>query len=118
MIPGTLPMFNGFPTTDRRHFLKHMAGMSLMAVPGMQFVSGLAHAAPALKKGHKSLIILWMGGGPATIDLWDLKPGSPNGGEFKPTNTAASGVQISDQLPLVGKQMKHLSVVRSLETTE
>src|SRR5437764_6724502 len=103
---------------DRRHFLKHVAGMSLLAVPGMRFVQGLAQAAPDLKKRHKSVIILWMGGGPATIDLWDLKPGSPNGGEFKPVSTAASGVQICEHLPTVAKQMKHLSIVRSLETTE
>src|SRR5947209_1687474 len=103
---------------DRRHFLKHVAGASLLAVPGMRFVQGLAQAAPDLKKRHKSVIILWMGGGPATIDLWDLKPDSQNGGEFKPINTTASGVQICEHLPTIAKQMKHLSVVRSLETTE
>src|SRR5947209_315306 len=92
---------------DRRHFLKHVAGASLLALPGMRFVQGLAQAAPDLKKRHKSVIILWMGGGPATIDLWDLKPDSQNGGDFKPMNTAASGVQICEHLPSVAKQMKH-----------
>ncbi len=28
--------------------------------------------------------MLWMGGGPATIDIWDLKPGTDTGGPFKP----------------------------------
>src|SRR5437763_1363976 len=113
-----VPMTSDVPVPDRRHFLKHMAGMSLLAVPGLRFVQGLAQAAPDLNKRHKSVIIPWMGAGPATIDLWDLKPDSPNGGEFKPINTAASGVQICEHLPSVAKQMKHLSVVRSLETTE
>jgi hypothetical protein len=59
-----------------------------------------------------------MGGGPATIDLWDLKPGTTNGGEFKPIKTVAAGVEICEHLPTVAKQMKHLSIIRSLETTE
>src|SRR3954462_3223655 len=111
-------MARDLPVPDRRHFLKHVAGASLLALPGMRFVQGLAQAAPDLKKKHKSVIILWMGGGPATIDLWDLKPDSANGGEFKPINTAASGMEICEHLPSVAKQMKHLAVVRSLETTE
>ena len=61
----------------------------------MQFLSGLRAAETTLKKENKSLIILWMGGGPSHMDLWDLKPGSQNGGEFKPIKTKADGVEIS-----------------------
>jgi uncharacterized protein (DUF1501 family) len=107
-----------YSTYNRRHFLKHMAGLSLMALPGMQFVQRLKAAAPALKKQNKSLIILWMSGGPATIDMWDLKPNHTNGGTFKPIKTSASGIEICEHLPTVAKQMKHLSVVRSLVTNE
>src|SRR5438093_2708118 len=105
-------------TPDRRHFLKHVAGLSALALPGTQFVQSLRAAAPELKKKHKSLIILWMGGGPSTIDLWDMKPDSSNGGQFKPVKTSAPGVEICEHLPTVAKQMKHLAVIRSLETTE
>ena len=103
---------------NRRHFLKHVAGASALAVPGMQFVQKLRAAETDLKKAGKSLIILWMGGGPSHMDLWDLKPGESTGGEFKPISTTASGVEISEVLPAVAKQMKHLSVVRSLVTNE
>lgn len=102
----------------RRHFLKHIAGMSALAVPGMSFVQSLKAAGPTLKKQNKSLIILWMGGGPSTIDIWDLKPESKNAGEFKPMKTSVSGVEISEHMPSVAKQMKHLAIVRSLTTTE
>ncbi len=70
-----------------------------------------------LKKRHKAAILLWMGGGPATIDIWDLKPGAPTGGPFKPISTSGD-VQISEHMPLVAKQMKHLSIVRSMSTRE
>ncbi len=102
----------------RRHFLTHVAGASALAVPGMQFLSGLRAAEPMLKKENKSLIILWMGGGPSHMDLWDLKPGSQNGGEFKPIKTKADGVEISEVLPTIANQMPHLSLIRSLVTNE
>jgi uncharacterized protein (DUF1501 family) len=103
---------------NRRHFLKHVATASALTVPGMQFLQGLRAAAPKLKKDNKSLIVLWMGGGPSTIDLWDLKPGEQTGGEFKPKPTAASGIQISEILPTVASQFRNLSIVRSLVTNE
>ncbi len=107
-----------FPLMTRRHALKHMAGFSLMAAPSLHFVQRLAADAPKLKKDHKSLIVLWMSGGPSHMDTWDLKPGEPTGGEFRPKPTAASGVEISEHLPETAKQMKHLSIIRSLVTNE
>jgi hypothetical protein len=103
---------------NRRHFLSHVAGASAMAIPGLTFLANLRAAEPTLKKNNKSLIILWMGGGPSHLDLWDLKPGSQNAGEFKPINTAAPGVQISELLPTVASQFKSLSIIRSLVTNE
>jgi hypothetical protein len=107
-----------FGITNRRHFLKHAAAATAVTLPGLNFLSGLSLNAQELKKQKKSLIILWMGGGPTTIDLWDMKPESPNGGDHKPVKTSADGVMITEHLPLVAKQMKHLSIVRSLTTTE
>lgn len=103
---------------NRRHFLSHVAGASALAVPGASFIQNLRAQAPKLKKDNKSLIILWMGGGPSHMDLWDLKPGEPTGGEFKPIKTAASGLEISEILPETAKVMNHLSIVRSLVTNE
>ncbi len=110
-----------FGITDRRHFLKHAAAGAAVAVPGMSFLSNLSANAAELKKKNKSLIVLWMGGGPTTIDLWDQKPDHPNGGGEsapKPLSTSASGVKITETLPLVAKQFKHLSIIRSLTTKE
>src|SRR5262249_22538393 len=107
-----------YSTFDRRHFLKHLAGMSLMALPGLGFVRTLRAAAPSLKKDNKSIIILWMSGGPSHIDIGDMKPGESTGGELKPASTSASGIQICDLMKQTAKQMHHLSIIRSLATKE
>jgi hypothetical protein len=103
---------------DRRHFLKHMAGMAALAGSASTFIQDLRAAAPEMKKQGKSLIILWMGGGPSHMDLWDLKPGQPTGGDFKPIKTAADGIEISDILPTVATQFQNLSIIRSLQSNE
>jgi Protein of unknown function (DUF1501) len=103
---------------SRRHFMGHMAATA-MAVPALQFAASMEASAQQLRKANKSMIVLWMGGGPASIDIWDLKPDSEkNGGEFKPINTSAPGVMISEHMPTVAKQMKHLNVIRSLNSKE
>ena len=103
---------------NRRHFLKHVAAYSALALPGMEFIRTIQANAQQLRRNNKSVIILWMGGGPATIDIWDLKPGRPTGGEFREINTSAQGVKISEHMPKVAEQMRHLAIVRSLATSE
>ncbi|MDR3634784.1 MAG: DUF1501 domain-containing protein [Isosphaeraceae bacterium] len=66
----------------------------------------------------KSVILLWMNGGPATIDLWDLKPGHANGGPFRPIGTAVPGLQLSEHLPNLALRANELVVVRSMTTKE
>jgi hypothetical protein len=73
--------------------------------------------ADELKKSKKSAILLWMGGGPATIDLWDLKPGTSTGGPFRPISTSGDA-QISEHLPMMAKQMHNMAIVRSMSTRE
>src|SRR5436189_1056788 len=74
---GGILMFSlGFPSFNRRHFLKHVAGFSAtLASPLVNFASTLRAAAPQMKREGKSIIVLWMSGGPPTIDLWDPKFG-------------------------------------------
>src|SRR5688572_28799379 len=105
--------------TDRRHFLKHVGASAAFLGASDAFIGGLHAQQATLKKNQKALIILRMGGGSTTIDLWDLKPGHANGGQFKPAPTAAgSGVQICEHFTELAKQFKHLSIIRSLSTTE
>lgn len=103
---------------NRRHFLSHVAGAAALAVPSVSFVQNLRAVETNLKKANKSLVIFWMGGGPSHMDLWDLKPGAQTGGDFKKIKTTAPGVEISEVLPTVAAQFKHLVAVRSLVTNE
>src|SRR3954468_540713 len=62
------------------------------------------------------LIQVWLAGGPATIDLWDLKPEAPEEvrGEFRPIATSAPGVAIGEHLPGLARVMDRCVLVRSL----
>ena len=109
-----------FPTPhgmNRRHFLSHLAGSSAMAISALSLTRSMTAQAATLNKNHKSCILLWMGGGPPTIDIWDMKPGQATGGQFKPISTTGEG-QITELLPKVAQQMHHLSIVRSMSTRE
>ena len=103
---------------NRRHFMSHVAGAAAMAAPAVAFTNSLRANATDLKKRHKSAILLWMGGGPSTMDIWDLKPGAPTGGPFKQMATSADGIAICEHMPLMSKQMHHMSIVRSMSTRE
>ena len=69
-------------------------------------------------KRQRHCIILWMAGGPSQMDTFDLKPGSPNGGEFKEISTSVPGLKISEHLPELAKQADKLAIVRSVSTNE
>jgi len=102
---------------NRRHFMQHMA-TAAATIPAMNFLSHVQANADVVKANQKACILMWMGGGPPTIDIWDLKPESKNGGEFKPIDTAVSGVQISEHMPETAKIFQDLSLVRSMSTRE
>jgi Protein of unknown function (DUF1501) len=108
----------------RRDFLKiGAAGLFGLSLPQLLQLEARSQAAdPATEAPRRradSVILIWLSGGPATIDMWDLKPGAPEGirGEFRPINTSAAGVQISQYLPLTARVADKCTIVRSLAHT-
>lgn len=103
--------------TSRRDWLRltaaGIAGSSLC-----QWFPALANAAAADPSRQKACILLWMSGGPSQLDTFDLKPGHANGGEFKPIDTSVPGIQISEHLPKVARQMEQMAIIRSMSTKE
>ena len=102
---------------NRRHFMKHLAGASAMAGTAMAMGNTLHANATHLKKNRKAAILLWMGGGPSTMDIWDLKPGSPTGGPFRQIATNGD-VQICEHMPMMAKNMDKMSIIRNMSTRE
>jgi uncharacterized protein (DUF1501 family) len=98
--------------------MNHIAGAAALAAPATAFTNSILANATDLRKRHKAAILLWMGGGPSSMDIWDLKPGAPTGGPFKPIATTADGVQICEHMPQMAKQMHHMAIVRSMSTRE
>jgi uncharacterized protein (DUF1501 family) len=100
----------------RRTFLRvgTVAGLSLA---GALRCSAGANAAP--RPRAKNVIMIFLTGGPATIDMWDMKPDAPAGirGEFRPRETAVIGVQICEQMPRLAAAMQHATLVRSVSHT-
>jgi hypothetical protein len=74
-------------------------------------------AGPRARRGKaKSVILLYLQGGPATQDMFDLKPAAPVGirSEFKPIATSASGITVCEHLPRMAKWMHKAVVLRSV----
>jgi hypothetical protein len=72
-----------------------------------------------LKARAKSVIFLFQWGGPSHLDMFDMKPGAPDGirGPYKPISTKADGIQISERLPLTAKVMNKVTLIRSVHHT-
>src|SRR5262245_42198865 len=102
---------------SRRQWLRYSLGAGSALSLGA-WLPGLGAAAADHPQCQRSCILLWMSGGPSQTDSFDLKPGHDNGGPFRDIPTAAEGVRISEHLPGVAGQMKHLAVVRSMSTRE
>jgi hypothetical protein len=110
------------PRTDcegfhRRDFLRAgVAGLLGMSLPDA--LRAEASGPPGLggRKPATGVIQFWLAGGPATIDMWDLKPDAPAEirGEFRPIATAAPGVTICEHLPGLARVMDRCTLVRSL----
>ena len=107
----------------RRDFIKiGAAGLFGLTLPQLLRLESQAKAGEsegALKRRADAVIPLWLGGGPATIDMWDLKPDAPTEirGEFKPIATKADGIQICEYLPKVAQVCDKATLVRSLNHT-
>jgi uncharacterized protein (DUF1501 family) len=103
----------------RRDFLQlGAAGLLGLTLPELLRLEALA-ADRTSKRRADSVILIWLAGGPAHLDMWDLKPEAPAEirGEFKPIATSVAGLQISEHLPKMARAADKVTVVRSLQHT-
>jgi hypothetical protein len=105
------------PSLSRRDWLRlTAAGVGGASMSG--WLEALAEDAAKNPQRKRSCILLWMSGGPSQLDTFDLKPGHPNGGPFKPIDTSVPGIQISEHLAKIAKFMDHMAIVRSMTSKE
>src|SRR5471030_1759888 len=92
-----------------RRELLHAGGVGILGgLFGLPSLSDASERAAVAHRGKaKSVILLFLGGGAATQDMWDLKPDAPDGirGEFKPIPTSAEGIRICEHLPKTARWM-------------
>jgi hypothetical protein len=90
-------------------------GLGSLTLPAL-FSYG-AKGSPALASGRaRSCILLYLWGGPSQPDMWDMKPEAPEGVRsiFQPIATRVPGIFVSDQLPLLARQMDKVAIIRSM----
>ncbi len=97
----------------RRDFLR-IGGLSLGGLSLPQ-VFAAQSGRPAVA-AEKSVIMIFLPGGPSHQDIFDLKMDAPSEvrGEFRPIGTNVDGVQITEHLPLLARRMDRCTLIRSM----
>jgi len=110
----------GLVCHSRRNFLKaSLAGIAGLTVPNLLKTQSHAAAVGQPMRSGKSVILLWMAGGPSHIDMWDMKPDRPleNRGPFSPIATRVPGVRICEYLPKQAAMLDKFTILRSMDAT-
>lgn len=107
----------GLVLHNRRNLLKaSIAGVAGLSLPTL-LRSHAAAAAGQSTPRRKSVILLWMAGGPSHIDTWDPKPTRPleNRGPFSVIDTKLPGVRICEHLPKQAAMLDRFTIIRSVD---
>ena len=108
----------GVTVFGRRSMLKAgLAGMAGLTLPGLLEAREQSTAAGGKPIRQKSVILIWMTGGPSHIDTLDMKPSAPIEvrGPFSPISTVLPGVQICEYLPLQAAMLDKMTIIRSVD---
>src|SRR4051812_40125429 len=112
---------DGLTVHSRRSVLKaSLAGLAGLSLSGLLKARADSLAAPKPMPSRKSVILLWMTGGPSHIDTWDVKPEMPAEirGPFKDIPTKLPGVHICEHYPKQAAMMDKFTLIRSVDCRE
>jgi hypothetical protein len=100
---------------SRREFLR----VGALGLAGLTLADLLKCKAASGKTRAKSVIQLYMWGGPSQLETFDLKPKAPDGirGDFKPIATKIPGTQICEHLPNLAQMADRYAILRSVTHT-
>ncbi len=125
-IPGHRAMTCEGPT---RRELMRIGSIGLMGIslPHFFLWRQQAKASPAAARlegsrgfgSAKSVVMVFLQGGPSHIDIWDPKPDAPENvrGEFKPIKTSIPGTLVSEHMPMMAKHLDKATLIRSMSYT-
>jgi hypothetical protein len=108
----------GLVLVSRRNMLKaSLAGLAGLSLPELLRQRARAAAAGQSLKGRKSVLLLWMAGGPSHIDTWDPKPARPlqNRGPFGVLQSKLPGVFLCEHLPKQAALLDRFTLIRSVD---
>jgi len=109
--------FIGKSTLSRRSFLQHVSA-GAVAAGTLNFRQLMSVQAEELRKQGRSMILLWMQGGPSQLETFDPKPNTESGGQTTAIRTAVSGIQIANGWDQTAKVMKDIALIRSVTNKE
>jgi uncharacterized protein (DUF1501 family) len=106
------PSSTGSHRLGRRSFLQ----IGSAALAGLTLPKLLQAEAQVGRSSHKSLILIYLVGGPPHQDMFDLKPHAPAeiAGPWRPIATNVTGIQICEAFPRLAMQMDKMAIIRSL----
>src|SRR5262245_31501255 len=105
------------PRASRRDFMQ-LGAAGVLGVSASGWFPAFAAEAAKNPQRKRSCILLWMNGGPASIDLFDLKVGHTNGGPYKEIQTKAPGLKFGEHLPKLAEHGERIAVLRGMSTKE
>jgi hypothetical protein len=111
----------GLVVCNRRGMLKvSLAGLAGLTLPELLRWRAAAQASSRPIPTSRSVILLWMAGGPSHIDTFDPKPDRPyeNRGPFGVTSTRLPGVFLCEHLPKHAAMLDRMTIIRSVDARQ
>src|SRR5882724_5057052 len=104
-------------TGDQHRLCERMPRRAFLKVGALADVLRLEAEQPAAPTSRKSVILIFLEGGPSHLDTYDLKPAAPTEyrGEFRPIRSKVEGIDLCELLPRQAQIADKLSIVRSFQ---
>jgi hypothetical protein len=101
----------------RRAFLQ-AGGSTVLGLTLADLLRVQAQAGEPMAGSAKSVMLIWLWGGPAHLDTWDPKPNAPLDyrGPFTSIATKTPGLRVTELFPKIAKVSDTFTVLRSLHT--
>lgn len=99
---------------SRRSMLQAGTGLLGVSLPAVLAAESLSVTAPAARA--RSVLFVFLYGGPSQLETFDMKPGAPSGfrGPFQPIDSRTPGLRICEHLPRLAQRSDRFAVVRTV----